>query len=241
MKLGGSVVTVKESPYTLDYASIEEAASTLSWYIRSGGRIALVLGGGSFGHTVVREVLSRKPRLDALDSAPIQLSMLKLSVAVVSTLLDHEVPAVLHTTHTLCGGNGCSMEPVIRDLGLGLVPVVYGDAVPTPAGAMIVSGDDLVARIAGEYGPECVLFVTRSGGVVGRGGVLREISRLEDFVDLGVEGDVTGGMRRKVEKALETARYARVVRIIGLSELKDALMGSSVGTLVRPRRSPQPS
>lgn len=238
VKLGGSVITVKDEPYTIDVEALDKVASTLSRFHKHGLRLALVHGGGSFGHTAAREAMERRGgRLHAVDVPRIQEAMLRLGVMVSSTLLRHGVPATLHPAHTLCNSTPCSMEPMVRDLGEGLMPVTYGDAIPVEGGGLIVSGDDLAVWLASALRPDCLVYVTSTPGVLDpEGEVIEVIGGVEEFVDVGGRGDVTGGMRRKVLAALEAARYVGIVRIVGLDGLEVVLGGGSAGTLVRPAR-----
>ncbi|MEB3773330.1 MAG: hypothetical protein GSR86_00185, partial [Desulfurococcales archaeon] len=197
VKLGGSVVTVKDKPYTLDRGAIRRIAGILSSYVAGGGRLALVHGGGSFGHTAVREVLARRGHMGVEDLPHIQLAMLKLSMAIVEELYLAGVGVVLHPTHTLCG-ESCSLAPVIRDYRLGLTPVVYGDAVDGGGGVRIISGDDLALLLAESLRPDCTLYVTRVPGVLDPGGgVIPVLRSVEDFRPVDDVRDATGGMYRK--------------------------------------------
>ena len=134
MKLGGSLITVKDRPRVVDWAGLSRAATQLAGYLDAGGSLAVVLGGGSFGHASVAEAGGRGS-LDSRSAALVQLDMLRLAVAAVDVLNSHGVPASLHSTHTICEcGGRCDYSPLARDLASGLVPVVYGDALACRGG-----------------------------------------------------------------------------------------------------------
>ena len=242
VKLGGSLITVKDEPYTINMDALERAVAELAVFHSSGGKLAVVHGGGSFGHTAAKMAMDRRGgKLLAHDAPEIQEAMLKLGIMVVDTLRRHGVPATMHPPHTMCMSLPCGMEPMLRDLNQGLTPVTYGDAIPIHGETVIVSGDDLAAWLATRASADCLIYVTRVPGVLGPGGkVLSMVEGLEDPVG-GSEGiDVTGGMRKKLEAALQAAGSVGIVRIVGLEGLGPALRGEPVGTLVR-RPAQQPS
>src|SRR6056297_1321916 len=66
VKLGGSVITKKKNPYTLNEKNINLLADQISRFYtqiqekRSGNRVILVHGGGSFGHPIAKKYLIHK-------------------------------------------------------------------------------------------------------------------------------------------------------------------------------------
>lgn len=236
VKLGGSLVTIKEKPETVDYDSLEMVANQLEEYVKLvGGRLySIVHGGGSFGHHTVAQILSVKGVLEPSDASEIQGSMLRLAMEVARMLASKGLSPSLHPPHSFCVEPGhCSFQALARDVKSGLVPLTFGDAIPTGSGVEIVSGDDLAVAIALGLRARCLVFATRVPGVLDtRGGLKPVVRSLDDFHDLGGR-DATGGMRRKVEAALR-ASIAGVehVYIVGGERLLDALKGMNVGTRV---------
>ncbi len=244
VKLGGSVITVKNKPMTVDKRRLEKAAETIARFYKehsqSGLRMALVHGGGSFGHYMVEKLLDEKGVLGAHEVSLIQEAMLRLSLEVARVLVELGVPVTVHPAHTLCDRRECKLRRLLADTVNGLVPLTYGDAVYDDRGALIISGDDLAAWIAGALGAKCLIYVTDAPGVISRDGrVLTEYTGEEELAGIGVEGsDVTGGMARKLRRALEFAEEHpdAVVRIVDVDGLEAALSGGEAGTLVRPWR-----
>lgn len=236
-KLGGSVITVKDSPETVNWDSLDALVSQVHSFTSSGGRMALVLGGGSFGHYTVSRILSRKESLGVEDAPSIQLSMMKLGLAFLSSAIERGVRATLHPPHTFCTPSSCNFKPLARDLDNGLTPVTYGDAVLGEGSISIVSGDDLAVDMAWHLSAECLFYVVDTGGVISADGrVLRELGEAS-FVERGGQRrgwDVTGGMSRKIKAALR-APSTTLVRIIGAQDLLRAIRGEPVGTLIRAR------
>ncbi|MEB3851165.1 MAG: hypothetical protein LRS49_01100 [Desulfurococcales archaeon] len=237
VKLGGSLVTVKSRPYTIDWGSLRGAASQLAAHRQRGGRLVLVHGGGSFGHAEVERLRAElgSPELPASAAARVQHAMLRLATAVAEALIGAGLPASVHPAHTLCGCGPCSYKPLEADLGEGLTPTTYGDAIPCGGRTLIVSGDQLVVEAALSLGADCVLFAIDKPGVIGpRGEVLEEVSPASALGDAGgpAAADVTGGLRGKLEWAFRAAASGVEVRIVGGQLILKALRGEPVGTRV---------
>jgi len=242
VKLGGSVITRKDEPLTVDERRLAAAAEALASFYRARGdappRLVVVHGGGSFGHYMVEKLRSEKGYLGPLETAEVQHAMLTLSTRLARVLLDLGVPASVHPAHSLCGPRGCDLRRIVEDVILGMVPVTYGDAIPGEAGARIVSGDTLAVQAAALLGAKCLVFVTDSGGVYGADGrILRVYTGSEALANVDQRApDVTGGMRAKLAEALEYARDhpEATVLIVGVEDLRAALEGGEAGTLVKP-------
>ncbi len=232
VKLGGSAITDKSSPETVRWGVLDSVAFQLSSYLSSGGSLALVHGGGSFGHYAVSRLRSERGHLGPLEVAEVQREMLLLSVAVINALASKGVPATLHPAHTICSEEGCDLRPIAEGLRSGLVPVTNGDAVLRGGEGTIISGDDLAAIISNYVGADCLIFVTDVDGVIGPdGNILKEVgpgTSIGRLKDKGV--DVTGGMETKIRAAASSR--ASIVRIVGWSSLLSALRGEDVGTRV---------
>ncbi len=242
VKLGGSVITVKDKPYTIDRRSLDKAAGAIAEYYTSREtltpRIVIVLGGGSFGHYEVEKLTKEKGVLGPLEAAMVQARMLDLSREVLRVFLELGGPVTLHPPHTYCDGSDCNYSIFLRDALYGLVPVTYGDMVYDDRGARVLSGDDLAAHIADALRARCLIYVTRKGGLVSAAGrILARYTGVERLQEEEQEGyDVTGGIKRKIEAALEFAKShpRAVVRIIGLDDLLTVLEGGEAGTEVAP-------
>jgi len=242
VKVGGSVITRKSEPLTVDGQRMAAVAEALARFYLSRGdtppRLAIVHGGGSFGHYTVERLLSEKGYLGPVEVAEIQHAMLRLSTEFARVLLDLGVPASVHPAHTLCNFHGCNLKRIVDDVTIGVVPVTYGDAIPRETGAKIISGDALAVQVAAILGAKCLIFVTEAGGVYGADGrMIRVYTGSEALAQVNQDApDVTGGMRAKLAAALEYAREHphTTVLIVGVEGLRAALEGGEAGTLVKP-------
>lgn len=237
VKLGGGLITDRSRPETVDENMLRLAARQLAEYVSSGGRIvAVVHGGGSFGHYRVAEALRGRDSLVPSDAPAIQYSMQLLSLRVAEALLDSGLKPSIHAPHTFCLRPGkCWYDVLARDYALGLTPVTYGDVVPDGLKLVVVSGDVLAANIAEALKAECLVYATRVPGVLDDEGRVVRVVNTAAIAGLSVEGyNVTGGMKAKVEAALRASIAVPRVVIVGGENLYRALMGEEVGTLVKP-------
>ena len=240
LKLGGSVVTEKDRPETVDESSLARAAEAIA---SAGTDLVVVHGGGSFGHHhAERHGVTRTTGThDATAVGDIHGAMARLCAAVVDAFRDHAVPAVpVHPLSLAARGPGDDLslptEPVATLLGEGFVPVLHGDVVAHRGrGATILSGDELVVALAASLDTERVGLCSAVPGVLdANGAVIPAIADRDDAGDaLGDSDatDVTGGMAAKVEALLAGPAPAW---IFGLDALSAFLAGEDVGTRVGP-------
>ncbi|MEB3765102.1 MAG: hypothetical protein GSR77_02925 [Desulfurococcales archaeon] len=246
VKFGGSVITDKTKSYTIKHDVLDRLAKITKEYLEEGGKIAIVHGGGSFGHHEVKRIEEEKGVLESSDAPQIQYSMLLLALEVSKTLLKHGIPAVLHPPHTLCDKptvKDCRMSPIIRDYAQSLVPVTYGDAIPYDDKIYIISGDDLAAALVSILSTDCLVYVIDEPGVMtSEGKILETLTSLKDL-ELREDNkiDVTGGLRKKLETALELSHHYRGTIIItnpdGFEKILKGQDIKSVGTVIRATRS----
>ncbi|MEB3788630.1 MAG: hypothetical protein GSR72_01905 [Desulfurococcales archaeon] len=246
VKFGGSVITDKTKSYTIKHDVLDRLAKITRDYLERGGRIAIVHGGGSFGHHEVKRIEDEKGVLESSDAPQIQYSMLLLALEVSKTLLRHGIPAVLHPPHTLCekpSVKNCRMSPILRDYTQSLVPVTYGDAIPYDDKIYIISGDDLAAALVSILNTDCLVYVIDEPGVMtGEGKILETVTSLGDLeIRENNRIDVTGGLRKKLETALELSNHYRGTIVItnpdGFERILKRQDITGVGTIIRATRS----
>jgi isopentenyl phosphate kinase len=243
LKLGGSVVTEKDEPESVDEASLARAADAI---VDAGvSDLVVVHGGGSFGHyhAATHGVSTTEGTRDATAVADVHGAMKRLNRCVVDALLSRDVPAVPVHPLSLCardddGALSLPIESVETLLGEGFVPVLHGDLVGhAGAGATVVSGDELVTALAARTGADRVGMCSTVPGVLDADGeVVARIESFEAVADAlgGSEStDVTGGMAAKVRSLLDLGSTAFV---FGPSELDAFLAGDDVGTRIEGRR-----
>jgi len=238
VKLGGSVVTRKDEPETLDEGAIERAAAAVA---DADEEVVVVHGGGSFGHHhATRHGVSRTDGTDdAVAVREVHAAMKRLNDAMVEALADAGVPAV--PIHPLSAGSrdatgnlDLPTGQVATMLGEGFVPVLHGDVLAhAGSGATIVSGDELVVALATGVDADRVGLCSAVPGVLDADDAV--IDRIDAFEDVAAvlggsdAADVTGGMAAKVRTLLDLDTPAS---IFPLDELGAFFEGDRPGTLV---------
>ncbi len=237
LKLGGSVITEKEEPETVDDDALDRAASAI------GDRDDLVVvhGGGSFGHHHAARygVSTTDGTADPAVVRTIHGAMKRLNDAVVASLAAAGTPAVpVHpfsvASRSADGTLQLPTDGIESMLSEGFVPVLHGDVVVhTERGATILSGDELVVSIAAALEVDRVGVCSAVRGVFDdEGEVIDRIESFESVADaLGGSDatDVTGGMAGKVRELLALGSPAYVFDIDGLSAFVD---GEHPGTRI---------
>jgi isopentenyl phosphate kinase len=254
LKLGGSVVTDKDRPFTPATGNIMRLADE----IESSGPQPLVVvhGGGSYGHPVAKEHsisggLKRRDQLAGFSRT--HQAMVELNRIIVDALLDAGVPAFSLSTSTFVTTTARRVTEldasIVRALlGHGMVPVLYGDAVlDTQQGFAILSGDQLVAVLAHTLRAERIVMGCDVDGVYTADPKLARDARLiprlslrelDGMVRIGeaLNTDVTGGMLGKVREATGAVEAGVEVVIVNAGEpgrVGAALRGEKVmGTVL---------
>jgi isopentenyl phosphate kinase len=236
VKLGGSVITDKDRPETLDGPALDRAADAIAG---ASGDLVVVHGGGSFGHHRADEhgVGVGSGTHDAGGALAVHGAMTTLNRFVLDRLHDRGVSALpVHPLSAAARGTDAalalSLTQVSTMLAESFVPVLHGDVVATAGeGVTVLSGDEIAVRAATDLGADRVGLCSAVPGVLGDDGeVVSRVSSPDDAA-LGASDatDVTGGMAGKVRALLDLDVPAHV---FGLDGLTSFLAGASPGTLV---------
>ncbi|MHC3437630.1 isopentenyl phosphate kinase [Natrialbaceae archaeon A-gly3] len=239
LKLGGSVITEKGCPETLDGEALEAAADAIETATDEG--LVIVHGGGSFGHHHASEhgVSTTEGTGDAGAALEIHGAMTTLNRFVLSRLHDRAVPAV--PVHPFSAAHRDDDSALTLPTGQvqtlleeGFVPVLHGDVVAHAGeGVTVISGDELVAELARDLEADRIGLCSTVPGVLD--GDDEVIERIADFEEVrAVLGesdttDVTGGMAAKVKGLLSLEGQAS---IFGPEALEVFLEGGEPGTTV---------
>ncbi|WP_049894250.1 isopentenyl phosphate kinase [Salinarchaeum sp. Harcht-Bsk1] len=251
LKLGGSVVTDKDRPETLDGPALDAAAAAIGEVAASvrpsdpeslePADLVVVHGGGSFGHhhAEAHGVSTTSGTHDPEAVLAIHGAMTTLNRFVVQRLREQQVPAV--PVHPSSAGHRNSAGDltlpagqVATLLGEGFVPVLHGDGVAhVGEGVSVLSGDEVVVSLAESLGAERVGVCSTVPGVLDeQDDVVDRIPAYDAVEDLlgGSEAtDVSGGMAAKVRELLALEGTAS---IFGLDDLPAFLAGDRPGTTV---------
>ncbi|WP_336329791.1 isopentenyl phosphate kinase [Haloarcula sp. CGMCC 1.2071] len=240
LKLGGSVITEKDEPETVDQAALSAAVSAIAESAVSDD-IILVHGGGSFGHHHAAEygVSTTEGTHDVSGVQTIHGAMCRLNAAVVDELTDQGVPAVpVHPFSAAArdadGGLSLPTAQVTTLLDEGFVPVLHGDLVAhAGAGVTVLSGDELIVELAPAVDSDRIGVCSTVPGVLDEEGTVIDRIQSFDAVASALGGsdatDVSGGMAGKVRALLALSAPAVV---FGPDALPAFLAGESPGTTI---------
>lgn len=220
IKLGGSIITDKDEPLSINMPVLMSIGEEIAAALRERGMLlAIVHGGGSYGHPSVKDCLDRKGNIDEACYVRTTYLMSELSLYVTQALIVSGIPAVTLATRAVCEIRSknveCELRIAAEMVRRGLVPVLFGDGVISDNGYEVMSGDDIVWHLAKELGGAEVVFVTDVDGIFDRdptkfpdANLLPEVNASEvlNLVGGSRKTDVTGGMRSKLIKGLSLAR-----------------------------------
>jgi isopentenyl phosphate kinase len=255
LKLGGSAITMKQKPFTPNRGVIARLAEE----IRRANISPLILvhGGGSFGHPI-----AKKYRLNEGYKDPSQIigfskthqAMTRLNRLVVDSLIRNNIPAIgLPPCSCLITKSGriesFEEEGLVKMLGLGLLPVLHGDAViDWDIGFAILSGDQLISYLAKKLGAEKIILGADVDGLCTADPkvdpsarpistlTLKRLKNLRQRIGEQEVVDVTGGMPRKIEElipAVERGISVTIVNAITPDNIYKSLKGEQVvGTII---------
>jgi isopentenyl phosphate kinase len=211
LKLGGSVITDKATPETVDDDALDRAVGAIA--DADVSRLLLVHGAGSFGHHYAEThgVTPTDGSHDAVGVWEIHDSMRRLNDEVVGRLQSAGVPAL--PVHPLSAGArdadsrlSLASDTTATMLAEGFVPVLHGDVIAhADAGATIISGDEVVTHLARGLDADRVGLCSTVEGVYGEDGDV--VSEITDALD-GVGGETV----LLAERADARDEFARVAR-----------------------------
>jgi len=260
VKLGGSVITDKNRPYTERREVITRLANEIH-SSRVRRKISLIVGhgGGSYPHVPAQEyrthlgLFSRESRIGA---ALVQNAASSLNRIVVDVFLEAGEPAVSIQASTSAVAKNSKilrwdLEAVRLMLESDLLPVPYGDlGLDTAKGVCILSTEEIFRFMAAQLKPKRVIIGTNVDGVYDSDPQINRYAKKIPLIttdnakdvlpSLGGANtiDVTGGMRSKIltllELVKETGTECLVIGLLVPGVLEEALNGETEkGTLIR--------
>lgn len=257
LKLGGSLITVKDQPHTprlevLERLSIEIATARTQ---DPELRILLGHGSGSFGHFPANQYHTRQgvstPE-EWLGFVEVWQQAHELNQLVLQALQNAHLPILtLPPSASVTAKDGrvvtWNLAPLVSSLDHGLLPVIFGDVVlDQTRGGTILSTEDLFTYLAPQLCPSMLLLAGIEQGVwqdyPANTRLLAEITP-DNFpgIEKGLKGsaamDVTGGMLDKVQQNLVLVRKVPGLNACIFSgeepgNVRRSLLGEQLGTLI---------
>jgi isopentenyl phosphate kinase len=257
LKLGGSLITDKNTPHTALPDVLQRLAGEIAaaWQEDPSLRLVLGHGSGSFGHVPARKFGTRTgvhSDEEWRGYAVVWQEAHALNQLVIDALAAAGLPAVAFPpSAAVVAENGrvaeWPLEPLQTALEHRLLPVIQGDVVVDRVrGGTILSTEDLFCHLAGTLEPSRILLAGVEEGVwQDYPARTRLVPRIDptggDWLGGSLQGsaavDVTGGMLAKVESMRELARSRPGLDVLIFSgretgAVYQALLGSNPGTII---------
>jgi isopentenyl-diphosphate delta-isomerase len=233
LKLGGSLLTDKNKPFSLREDVLE---SCLSQIIESQKSIILIHGGGSFGHPIAKKYQISQGLNDSIKNQIIGLSktheaMNKFNSIIINKILDngHSAISVQPSSIFVQDFNEIifkSVDPIEKMLELGIIPVLYGDILMSwDSSFTILSGDKIILKLCEKiqnYKISKVIFAIEEDGIYIKDNGNDKLAlklKSNDLTDLKLAKldqkiDVTGGIRGKLDTIKEIIKFNIPVQIV---------------------------
>ena len=260
VKLGGSLITEKNAPYTINYQVLTRIVKELKEAIDNDHHLQLLLGhgGGSFPHPVAQSFKTSQGFIQDTSIrgfALCQNAASTLNRILVDLMMDYAINAVSIQPSACCIASDGKIadfftKPIEVSLEHGLIPVVFGDCVfDVVKGCSIVSTEQIFSYLSRTIQPSRVLIVGLVGGVYTSDPQkdenaqfiptieMEKITSIESYLGESYSVDVTGGMVTKVKELIELARRGIECEILsGASgNITKALAGQrGLGTIIKP-------
>jgi isopentenyl phosphate kinase len=250
VKLGGSVITVKDEEFTPNLPAINRLAKEIAdAHLDS---MILIHGGGSFGHPVAREyqiVEGYKTPGQRIGFSKTRQAMMTLNKLVIDAFVRQSLPVVTVQPSACITTKGGRIQhfdvtAIQHLLRLGFIPVLYGDAtLDLEVGFTILSGDQITAELATIFNAEKTVIAVDVDGLFTddpksnpKAKLINEVSPEElngllNSIDEAKTVDVTKGMRGKITELLPAVERGIQIDLVNASiagRLYKALKGEKV-------------
>ena len=257
LKLGGSLITEKDKPYTARDTILHQIAEEINLARQEFPEMKLLLGhgSGSFGHVSAKKYKTRDGVHTSEEWAGfvnVWEDARKLNQIVIKTLSAAGLPVMAFppSAAIICQGRkvkSWDIQPIQKALNAGLIPLVNGDVIfDEKLGGTILSTEELFFHLAFYLIPEKILLAGKEQGVwedfPDRTKLLKMINannlaQVENNLQGSEFTDVTGGMLEKVKNMLEILKSIPQTGVLIFSgeqkgELLKALSGGNPGTLI---------
>lgn len=258
VKLGGSLITDKKTPYTLNREILERLCQEISRFVNENPEEQLVIGhgSGSFGHIPAQKYGTRQgvaTQTEWQGFHEVWREARLLHLLVMEALFSQGIRAISFSpSATIFAARGIirtwNLEPLRSALQHGMIPVVYGDVVfDAEIGGTILSTEELFQSLSLQLCPNRILLAGIEQGIWADFPERRQfVSQITpaSFPDIknSLQGsgspDVTGGMITKVESMLSLTAVlpdleVQIFNGLQRDSLYETLQGHKVGTIIK--------
>ncbi len=176
LKLGGSLITVKDQPHTPRLELLERLAQEIAVALSQEPDIHLLLGhgSGSYGHVAASRYHTRQGVRTVQEwagFAEVWHQATELNHLVMAALEKENLPIIVFPPSAkVIARDGTvaiwDLDPLQAALGKNQVPLIYGDvAFDQVRGGTILSTEDLFSYLARRLNPDWLLFAGLEPGV----------------------------------------------------------------------------
>ncbi len=222
IKIGGSLITEKDKPYTPREERMREIAAAVKRAI--GNTFLIGHGGGSFPHTSAKKYRTKEGCKDSnslLGAGIVHYDAVWINQLFMRALHEEGVPAIsFHPNSFVVEGGELYTEPLEVAIEKGFIPVFHGDVVmDRKKGCNIYSTETIIYKLVKVMkGIKAIGMAEEVGGVYTADPKQTEDAELIERIDKSNAGeimqylsgshgiDVTGGMKHKVEMLIELAK-----------------------------------
>ncbi len=226
LKMGGSLITNKDIPLSLNKKNVRSIAAALIKGTRKKSHenspLILVHGGGSFGHYYAKQYgLSKKSaHVSPLGIAQTEEGMLELHYKIIKIFLENNIPTETILPSELLSDDLSRVskkgkEHIFRSIGGGLFPITFGYVAVGKNTACIISGDQICEALTNSLSVKRVIFAMDVDGIFAnfdlKGDIISKLSRASEIRTKSSRYDVTGGIEAKLKVGYELCRHGAQV------------------------------
>ena len=256
IKLGGSLITDKNTPYTPRPRVISRLAKEIKKAHSLGYKIIVSHGSGSFGHTLASKYKTAngvKNQQDIYGLCLVQQDAFAINRIVNKIFLRNKISCLSFVPSSFSFARNKKLkaifvEPIIAVLKMDVIPLVFGDIIlDERIGCCIFSGENTLDNLSSQLTDRGfkIKKVIQCGITDGVYDLKRKtipkitpgnFKKFKRAILGAAETDVTGGMFHKVKESLKMAKLGINVYIIN-GEKRDNLYRAIVsrparGTLI---------
>jgi isopentenyl phosphate kinase len=253
IKLGGSLLTDKSTPYTASEENISSVARELKECIDSGliKDLILIHGVGSFGHPPVLKHklhMGFQHRDQLLAMSETQLSINQYRLLLTQKFIDAGIPVNLMHPSSFCVNEKMKISDIFIKavqgfLSLGMIPLVGGDMLyDSKMGFSVGGGDQLTVLFAKLFSAENVIFAADVEGIYTKNPRqfqdaelipyinMNHLSEIIEQTDSSSQKDASGSMKGKLQAILSLRdEIAKGIKVSIISMQKYGNLKSLLG------------
>ncbi len=256
LKLGGSLVTAKDQPYTARVDMIKQVASEILSALKDHKELKLLIGhgSGSFGHYAAKDSGTRYGVTTDLQWRSFQqvwYAARSLNNIIVDELNRAGLPVISFQPSASITANNQKIKewnitPILQSINHGMIPIIHGDVIfDQQLGGVILSTEDLFISLVDTLRPGMILIAGKEEGVYSDYPHNKEIIPLitldnshafSESIHTSGTIDVTGGMQEKVKLMLAVIqKYPDVQIQIFCGERPGNILHSIAGKMIGTR------